>query len=322
MGRGVDDAMAAERPEKKTVRRLWVEEVRRAEGVWVPKGVPLYLTLPGAQGGDIRALADEGLVELAENGAIVDAEEMRLVAVESAPGAVIELQRSFPGLKILEETVGNLLHSTSPLAWPQGETKRFFRARVVNLDLNAPLEAKVQNGQLIFPVLAWIHKLALLHAVAPRVDWSLCLTLHGEVSWTARGDQMACRFLCENFARDAEFSARAKATLGEEIHSEICARPGRVAVRMMEAGAQQRVLMVLVPKQIAFDAHSTGWGVDTVENLRYGGSEGRAPMVTWVLRFSWDTRARTQPDKLYRESLVRSLLRCGSIDSSGVLRHG
>lgn len=71
MPRGVDQAMAAERPEKQTVRGIWVEEVRRVQDAARPKGVPLYLTLPGAHGGDILALADEGIIELAENGAIV-----------------------------------------------------------------------------------------------------------------------------------------------------------------------------------------------------------------------------------------------------------
>jgi hypothetical protein len=205
------------------------------------------------------------------------------------------------------------------LAWPQGETKKFFRARVVNWDLNASLEAMVEDDQLIFPVLAWVQKLAVLHAVSPRIDWTLCLTLHGAVSWTARGDQMTCQFLRENFERDAEFSAHAKATLGEELHSDICARPGRVGIRNLDAETQQRVIMVLVPKQIAFDAHTAGWSVDTIENLRYGGTGERAPMVTWVFRFSWDMRARTQPDRVYREALARSLLRRGSIDAEGVL---
>jgi hypothetical protein len=312
--------MAAERPEKRTVRGLWVEEARRIDPGWMPGDVPLYLTLPGELGGDIRALADEGIIELAENGAIVGAEDLKLVAVESAPGAVIELQRRFPGLKVLQASVGNLLRSTSPTAWPTGETKHFFRARVVNLDLNDPLEAKVENNQLVFPVLAWVHKLAVLHGAAPQVDWTLCLTLHGAVKWSARSDQMACQFLRSNFERDEEFSAHARAALGDALHADICDRPGRVGVRNLDVEAQQRVLMVLVPKQIAFDAHSAGWSIDTVENLRYGGTAARAPMVTWVLRFTWDARARTQPERLYREALGRSLLRRGRIDANGALR--
>ena len=245
---------------------------------------------------------------------------MLLVAIESSAGAVIELQRRFPGLKILQEPVANLLHSSSPLTWPTGETRRFFRACVVNLDLTESLAAEVQNDQLIFPVLSWVHKVTQLHAAPPRLNWTLCLTLHGEISWTQRSDKLACIFLRENFERDHEFSAQAKAVLGDDLHDAICRRPGRVGIRDLEADIQQRILMVLVPKQIAFDAHSVGWSVDTVENLRYGGTERRAPMVTWVLRFTWDTRARTQPDKVYREALARSLLRGGHIDSDGVLQ--
>ena len=311
--------MAAERPEKQTVRSLWVKEARLFESAWEPGDFPLYLTLPGERGGDIRALANEGIIRLAENGAIIDPHELKLVAVESAPGAVIALQGRFPGLKILEQSVGNLLHSTSTVAWPTGETKRLFRARVVNLDLDEPLKAIVTDDQLSFPVLAWVRKLAVLHAVSPPVDWTLCLTLHGEVHWTVASDKMACEFLCANFERDAEFSAQAQATLGDDLHEAICKHPGKVGVRDLDAATQQRVLMVLVPKQIAFDAHSEGWSIDTVENLRYGGTDSRAPMVTWVLRFKWDPRARTAPDTVYREALARSLVRRGRIDANGNL---
>lgn len=320
MRRPVDNAMAAERPEKQTIRELWVQEAKRLEAEWSPGDAPLYLTLPGERGGDIHAMAENGIIELAENGAIADAEQLKLVAVEGAPGAVVKLQTAFPGLKILEQPLGNLLHSTNPTTWPTREIKQVFRARVVNLDLNAPLEAKVQNQQIVFPVLELVQKVVVLHADEPR-DWTLCLTLHGEIVWTAQTEKMACLFLQSNFQRDEQFSEQARAALGDDLHATICGSPSKVGVRTMDADAQQRVLMVLVPKQIAFDAHTRGWSIDTVENLRYGGSGGRAPMVTWVLRFRWDARARTQPEELYREALGRALARRGHIDTDGVLRH-
>ncbi len=311
--------MAADRPEKQTIRELWVHEARRLEHKWSPGDAPLYLTLPGARGGDIRAMADGGVIELAENGAVVDPEELKFVAVEYAPGAIVELQRRYPGLKILEQPVADLLHSTNPTTWPTGDTKRFFRARVVNLDLDEPLAAKIVDAQLVFPVLELVQKVVVLHSVQPRSDWTLCLTLHGEVSWTARTETMACEFLRSNFGRDRDFSRHAERTLGDELHEAICRRPGSVGIRNMDAEVQQRILMVLVPKQIAFDAHTRGWHIDTVENLRYGGTAKRAPMVTWVLRFTPDARARTHPDELYHEALRRTLQRRGRIDAEGVL---
>lgn len=321
MVRDVDEAMAAARPEKETVRKLWVEEVELADGSEPPEPVPLYLTMPGSQGGDIQALVDEGVIGLTETGAIADAELRRLVAVEHSPSAVVELQRRFPGLKILEQPLHSLLHSTSPITWPVGEHKTLFRAQVINLDLQTPLAGEVENGQLAFPVLALIRKLATLHAVPPYVDWTLCLTLHGEVAWTEESERLACEFLASNFDLDSDFSAQAREVLGEELHRAICEDPATVGVRDLTAADQQRVLMVLVPKRIAFDAHREGWSVDTVENLRYGGTHRRAPMVTWVLRFQWDARASTQPDAVYRDALERALQRRGRIDAKGNLVH-
>ena len=77
--------------------------------------------------------------------------------------------------------------------------------------------------------------------------------------------------------------------------------------------------MVLVPKRIAFDVHRDGWSVETTENIRYGGTDHRAPMVTWIMRFRWDARASTHPETVYREALASALLRCGQIDANGNL---
>jgi hypothetical protein len=321
MPRDVDEAMAAERPEKQTVRALWVGEVELADGSEPPEPVPLYLTMPGAAGRDIQALVDHGMIDLTETGAIADAERLRLVAVEHSPSAVVELQRRFPGLKILEQPLHSLLHSTSPVTWPVGEHKTLFRAQVVNLDLNGPLGGDVENGQLSFPVLGLVRKLATLHAVSPYVDWTLCLTLHGELAWTKDSEHLACEFLAANFANDATFSEQARAVLGDDLHRAICEDPTAAGVCDLPVIDQQGVLMVLVPKRIAFDAHREGWAVDTVENLRYGGTRRRAPMVTWVLRFTWDVRASTQPEAVYHDALSRALGRRGSIDVNGNLLH-
>lgn len=319
MRRRVDEAMAAERPEKTTVRTLWVDEVRAANGSTPPEDVPLYVTLPGAAGRDIQALVDAGLIRVTETGAIAEEDGLRVVAVEHSPGAVIELQRRFPGLKILEQPLHSLLHSTSPLTWPVGEHKRFFRGQVINLDLDSPLIAQTDNGQLTFPALALIRKLCTLHAQAPLVAWSLCLTLHGGVAWDRETEQLACRFLKSNFDSDADFSAAARTTLGDALHQSICEDPDSVVVGERQPAERQRLLMVLVPKRIAFDVHRDGWYVETIENIRYGGTHRRAPMVTWVLRFHWDVRASTQPDAVYRDALATTLQRCGHIDTSGNL---
>lgn len=308
--------MAAERPEKATVRNLWVDEVRRADGLPGAPSGPLYMTLPGAIGGDIRELIDAGVVTLAENEAsIMNPEEIRLVAVENSPTAYVKLRRQFPGLKVLQKDLRDVLGDER---WPEEEDQGYFRARVVNLDMNTPLKAEVDDGELLFPILALVRKLTVLHA-DPPVKWTLCLTLHGEVKWNAACEREACRFLADNFSRDETFAENARKTLGDTIFDRICNKPSSANLRNLPHADQQRVMMVIVPKQIAFDAHTGGWAVDTVENLRYGGSEKRAPMVTWILRFAWDER---QPEDLYRDGLARALAQRGHITARGLLRRG
>jgi len=310
--------MAAARPEKATVRGLWVEEVRAARDATPPEVVPLYVTLPGAEGGDIQALIDAGIIGLEENGAIAAEDGLRIVAVENSPGAVIQLQSRFFGLKILEEPLHSLLHSTSPVAWPVGEHRRFFRGQVVNLDLDGPLGAEVESGQLAFPVLALIKKLSTLHAQPPHIEWSLCLTLHGDFDWTPEAERLALTFLKANLERDAAFSTAAETALGGSLHQALL-NPDTLSAQELTPEDKQRLLMVLVPKRIAFDVHRDGWSVETTENIRYGGTEHRAPMVTWIMRFRWDVRTSTHPEIVYGEALAGVLRRCGQIDADGNL---
>jgi hypothetical protein len=318
MPRDIDEPTAAERPEKNTIRGVWVEEVRHVGSSAPPTAVPLYLTLPGELGLDIKELADAGLIQMTETGAIADADALRVIAVEDSAEAIIRLQTRYPGLKILQEPLESLLHSIGDLAWPEGEVRELFRAQVVNLDLNTALTAGIRNDQLVFPVLALVRKVAVLHADAPHIEWTLCLTLQGQVDWSGRADALVCQFLSENFSRDLTFSAQARALLGPELYEDISVRPTKTGVRDLSVDRQQRVLMALVPKQIAFDAHSVGWKVETIENLRYVGANA-VPMVTWMLRFRWDDRARTLPDRLYREALREALLRRGAINPNGDL---
>lgn len=322
MPRPVDYAMAAERPEKQTVRGLWLEEVKAQDVTEPPERVPLYLTLPGARGCDIELLVEQDLLPLTETGAVADSESMRVVAIEGSPEAAIALQGRYPGLKVLEEPLHGLLRSTGPFEFPRGKDRVLCRAQVVNLDFDKPLHASVEQGQLVFPALSLVAKLAKLHGADPHVDWTLCLTLNGQLeAWPEDVDKKACRFLAVNFEDDPEFSELAVEVLGAGLHESIIQDPGSVDIRNCTEEEQQRFLMVLVPKRIARDVCADGWDVQTVENLRYGGSKGRARMVTWVLRFCWDSRASTEADVLYREALRRSLSKRGWIDSKGRLAH-
>jgi hypothetical protein len=245
-----------------------------------------------------------------------------VVAVESSNEAVLELNRAYPGLKILEHKLEDLLQVSTDLAWPSKANRPWFRARVVNLDLTQSLRAEVRQGQLVFPVLRIVEKVARLHAEEPCVDWTLCLTLHGEIHWSAQADAMACQFLAGNFRDHPTFCEQARAVLGDPLHADICSRPTKVRVSELSVPHQGAILKMLVPKRIAFDSHQRGWLVATVENLSYGGVEGRAPMVSWIMRFSWDPRASTEAAALYRESLGTALENHGHIDGEGGVQRG
>ena len=181
--RPVDQAMNEERAEKLTIRSLWLEEVKSIAKQYPDSEVPWYLTLSGAEGRDIKLLIDEGLISLTEVGSIDEKDRHKVVAVENNNAAILQLQKKFVGLRIKEAPFQSLIRGDGIFSWPEGKDEKYCRAHIVNLDLNNPLKGIPDNGSVKFPILAWIRKLCEIHAKSPRNDWTLCLTLHGEVVW-------------------------------------------------------------------------------------------------------------------------------------------
>src|SRR5215831_7727151 len=104
--RPVDAAMAEERPAKNHVRGIWVEEVRQQKAMSSAERL-YYLTLAGRSGLDIKLLIEAKVIATTESGAISDTDNRRVVAVEKDSPAVLEIQRRFPGLKVLEGDIFN-----------------------------------------------------------------------------------------------------------------------------------------------------------------------------------------------------------------------
>jgi len=278
--------------------------------------VPLYLTLGGAEGRDIHLLAEQGIIHLTEVGGLAELSQRRVVAVESSPMAVATLQRKLPGLKILEIAIGALVRGEGPTTFPTGEHEYCCRARIINLDLNSMLTPKTDNGHITFPVLTWIRKFSQLHAKRPRVNWTLLLTLHGEIKWDAVTAKSVEQFLAENFRREPEFAAKCNGLLGDALYQAIVA--GTSDFSTLSRTTQQKVLMAFVPKKLAQITQSDGWRVDTRRNIYYG-EEGEAPMVTWVLDFITDGRIASVPEQVYRESLRTVLSGVAFISAQGAL---
>lgn|SRR6185312_5496008 len=317
MTRNVDAAMDEERPEKARVRTLWLEKLLAYKERYPDDAVPLYLTLSGAYGQDIKLLIKHGLIRVTEVGAITAQDQGVAVAIESNANAVLELQRRIPGLKILQQPFESLIRSTRLTVFPQGDQIRLCQARVVNLDLNEAVKFEDVDGELQFPPLQWIKKLCILHGEV-RLEWCLLLTLHGEALWESAETKAVAEFLNENFMLEPNFASASEKVLGNKLHSRIV--DGTIpAAKRLDTAEQQKLLMLYVPKRIARIAHEYGWRTETVHNLRYGGASRRAPMVTWVIDFRWDARVSRQPDAIYRDSLKRILVGAGYIAEDGTL---
>jgi hypothetical protein len=310
--------MEADRPQKRTVRQFWLQEVQRISGRHIGDQVPLYLTLPGAEGRDIEILAKAGIISLTQVHGISAKDKWKIVAVESSPMAAFSLQDRFPGLKIIEAPLQSLLSGDSQLRWPQGEHENLCRARVINLDVDEPVSALEKSGHITFPLLERIYKFALIHAEPDPTEWTLLLTVHGECLWNSSISRSVQQFLLENCQREPMFAKGLRHLLGEDLFNEI-AELRVETFDQLGFPEQQRILTAFVPKKIASLVHHR-WRVTTQWTFFYGGSNREAPMVTWGMYFDPDPRASKTPDAVYRESIRTVFRRVGEIMQDGSIQ--
>lgn len=300
--RQVDNAMVENRPEKGAIRSLWLEEIKAIAQQNPSSEEPWYLTLPGAAGLDIQLLIENELIALTEVNSIAEKDQCKIVAVESNNQAIAELQKKFIGLRIKQVDFRSFIRSEGPFRWPEDDDEKYCRARVINLDLNTWLKADINDQEVVFPVLAWIDKLCQIHAKVPRLDWTLCLTLHAEIDWPINVNGYIQNYLCENFRREPVFDYSCRDFFGNDLYEAIKNREDCPNFLEFNREEKQKVIMVIVPKIIAGLVHYKGWHVKTERNLRYG-SEDHAPMVTWIVKLTWDWNAAAEPDSTYREAL-------------------
>jgi hypothetical protein len=315
LDRPVDSAMSEDRPEKITMRILWVEIVKVISEQFPDSRVPWYLTLSGAEGRDIQMLIEQDLISLTEVNSIVLKHQNKIVAVESSNRAILSLQKKFIGLRIKEVDFGCLVRGDSPLAWPEGEDEEFCRAHVINLDLNAPLHSEYRGKQIVFPTLEWIKKLCTLHAYPQPMDWTLCLTLHAEATWNEDINKYIQHFLLDNIKREQVFADRCQKFFGKDLYNKLISNMD-LDFKLFGRSEKQKLLMVIVPKIIARLVHNDGWNVKTEYNLCYG-SQGHAPMVTWIMKFGWNRQTTATPDTLYRAALYEIFSKAGLVMENG-----
>lgn len=319
-GRQIDKAMAAERPAKTAIRELWLERARTFYDQYPDDDVPLYLTLSGAEARDIKLLAEHEIIQLTEIGAVAPESQHRVVAIEQNPQAVLILTKTLPGLKILEQNFGSFIKGSSPLSFPTNKDDIVYCcAKIINLDFQSSLELKNENGNIIFPIFNWIHKISLLHAQRkPTFDWCLCLTLNSAINQPEIIGEFIQKFLKENYQLSAEFEVSCRNLLGDTIQNAILSdEPLNLSGFTSEEN--QKILMIFVPKKISSVVHNQNWNVKTLWNLCYGGNDGHAPMVSWVLSFEWDARAAATPQTVYMESLTQILAFARRVEDNGNL---
>lgn len=309
----VDEAMQARRPDKEFVRALWLERVRRFANTEEDDSY-LYLTLCGAEGLDIALLIEERIIKVTETGAITRESSEKIVVVENRPQAAAALRKKFPGLKVVDQPFANLVHGETQTRFPTGHHQDYCSARVVNLDLNCCLIGTPHGRGIKFDELLWIKKLGQLHVDARKREWTLCLTLHGEVKWDVATARHIRQFLLENFELSEKFSSDAKSLLGTSLFNLVTTSAADELLKLSRID-QQRLLMVVVPKKILELLQDQGWQVDTSENMRYGGVPN-APMVSWIMHFAEPEEHATN-HKLYRSNLEKLLLAVRHVDSKG-----
>jgi len=314
--RPVDEAMAANRPEKNFVRNLWVDEIQKIEEAGYNNEYPLYLTLPGAMGGEISFLVEKGIIRLTETGAIHGEDLHKIVAVESSKKAQIELLRQFPGLNVLKMSIQSLIRGDGQRNFPDNRDEIIYcKAKVINLDLNEPIKVDESKNELFIPIIEWIKKFCLLHR-ENEIDWSLCLTLHGEIFWNSNVNAQVVSFLVDNCNHDNDFREMLITHLGEQIAQAIF--DAELDFTTIEQEAMQKVSMILIPKLLVQYAVNQGWIINTIHNYAYTGGNG-APMVTWVFNFHLDTEAAAHTITEYINGIRNIFHQIGSIDSDGNL---
>ncbi len=277
----------------------------------------LYIsTLPGAMGGEINFLIEEGILRRTETGAIHAEDLNKIVAVESSKTAQIKLLKQFPGLNVLQMSIQSLIRGEGQLNFPDNQDEIIYcKAKIINLDLNEPLKVDEAKNEIFIPVVEWIKKFCLLHK-EDGIDWSLCLTLHGEIFWNANVNAQVINFLIDNCNHDNGFREMLVMHLGEQTAQAIF--NSQIDFTNIEQNTMQKVAMILIPKLLVQYAVNHGWLIKTIHNYAYAGGGG-APMVTWIFNFHLDPEAAAQTITEYINGIRNIFHRVGFIDRDGNL---
>lgn len=309
--RPIDDSMKDERPAKDVVRSWWVAAARQRQKHPEEFGVPLYMTLPGAEAYDIRALVEAGLVRENDSGGLLDADAGLLVAFESNMMALGKLRTRVPNLRVREGRIEDFLGRT-PFNFPSAKDRRLCRAAIVNLDFNGPF--KVDGSGVPEPVLL-AEKIARMHESvdsAPAVPWTFCLTLRAQFVGVEAALQSQVTLLGAEAATSQPLKDVVEAMIPQAL-------TGDLDLSEVEDEVAQHFLLVAVPAQIARHVVHHGWEVQAIHLAAYGHDDPEhAAMVTFVIDLMWDLAVKSSPSDSLRRAheALEDALKCVRADGT------
>lgn len=314
----VQAAMNEGRPAKAAIRELWMSRLGGLDRVETAgKDEPLYVTLCGADGFDIHAAVSEGVIRLAETGGIAQEHLWKIVAIEQDNEAVLTLQRTFPGLRILDQNLKSLLKGDGHLAWPSRRERSVWRATCINMDLNSSFEAREDGRGIYFPVASWIYKIAEIHADQTPKNWCLFLTLNASINWNQSVWIHVSKILRENASEHSEFAEGLASVVSEGVVESIMR--AETSMPSIETDDAHGLLLAIVPKQIC-QFLPDAWAVEIDASLRYGGgSSMAAPMVSFIVNFVHDGELAGRRDVAYQRSIQTIFSSTNYVDDSGIV---
>lgn len=316
----VTDAMAQLKPEKQSIREEWLKLVSGANADATGQSEPLYLTLAGAGGHDVKMLVDAGIVALEENArTIAQKDQWKVAAVEYKGASFDSIEDEFPGLRVINGRVEEVFHAGVD---PIDEMTKYdgvapSRALVVNLDLNGSVEAAMEGGVLSCPLVEVVDQLARTHAAETPVDWWLCLTFNATINWSEEVESHFKKLVVDAGEEFDDFKNGVEKLLGEALMDEFRKVDEYTPLKDSGCDEMQRSVQVVVPTRVIDGCYANHWRITVQDSLRYVGAKG-APMATWIIRFERSLAVKDEEHDENREySLSTVASATGSIDTDG-----
>lgn len=313
--RPVDKALEQELPEKKLLRNKWVDAVKEAEKYHSGNDkYPLYVTLSGPEGKDIELLIKNNIIKITENGAINSDDQWKVVAIEKNGPKATELRNKFPGLKVKDSSVFDLLNDNCN-ANEKLNNSFLWGASVINLDYNSRLEGIIENDRCSFDVIITLKKISEFQLSFESKYWCVLLTLNAnlvldDIFWneiikTLKNN----RYFNSEFCNEVDKSEYFK-NIDDIYYSSVS--------KIKDCDKlQQKFVLNLVPNLFSQKIKEHCWEFSVIKAFSYGNNtSGRSRMASWILCLKQKSEDGLQKD-LNFENQLSNIINYYQIDQDG-----